>query len=170
MKNVKNGERGQSPRMADPVFRRRLAIRTALIALLVALGAISMVIGRSHTIVLDDMRPKDGSYEPVRMLSARIGHGKEIDLSTGVRELVTVSGQRHELVVDWMDGSAPLTKEISIPFGQDFVIVYLPKLKAGTDTWMEPFFPYADAKPAEEKNAAPTDPGAAPAEQPALKP
>lgn len=158
MKNREKGAaQGQSPRMADPVFRRRLAIRATLVALLVALGAFSMVVGRGHTIVLDDMRPKDGSYEAVRMLSARIGHGKSVELSTGVRELVTVSGQRHKLVVDWMDGSAPLEKELSIPFGQDFVIVYLPKLKAGAEGWMEPFFPYADAKLPEDKPAAPAD-------------
>jgi hypothetical protein len=158
-KNGKNG--AQPPRMADPVFRRRLAIRGALVALLVALGAFSMIVGRGHTIVLDDMKSKDGAYEAVRMLSARIGHGKEIELSTGVRELVTVSGQRHKLVVDWMDGQAPLEQEISIPFGQDFVIVYLPKLKAGMDGWVEPFFPYANPAPAEAPAAAPADPSAA---------
>lgn len=135
--------RGQSPRMADPVFRRRLRIRAVLVVFVVAIGAFAMVVGRGHTVVLDDMRPKDGSYEPVRMLSATIGRGKPIELSTGVREVVAIMGQRPKLVVDWMDGTAPVEKELSIPFGQDFVIVYLPKLKAGIEPWVEPFFPYA---------------------------
>ncbi len=150
-----NGTSGLSARLADPVFRRRLAIRAALVALVAGIGAFSMVVGRGHTVVLDDMRPKDGSYEPVRMLSAKLGRGKAVELSSGVRELVTVTGQSPKLVVDWMDGSEPVSVELSIPFKQDFVIVYLPKLKAGTEPWVEPFFPYANAKPAEEPAAPP---------------
>jgi len=154
-----NGKNGRAPRMADPVFRRRLAIRAALVAALVALGAFSMVIGKGHTIVLDDMAAKDGSYEAIRACAVKVGRGKDIEMTRGVRELVTVTGQRFKLAVDWLDGSAPLVKSIDIPFGQEYVIVYLPRLKAGIEPWIEPFFPF-DQVPDEPAAPAPLEPAA----------
>lgn len=163
---MSNGKEQSLRRIANPVFRRRLFIRVALCILLAALGAFSMIVGKGHSIVLDDMRPKDGSYESVRALSVRVDRGKPIALSTGVREIVVVTGQRHTLTVDWLDGSAPLARAFEIPFGQEFVIVAIPKLKAGIEPAIEPFFPYANTKPAEEPASAPAPNGEAAAPKP----
>jgi len=151
---MSNGKTQVLSRFADPVFRRRLAIRIGLGALLAAVGAFSMIVGKGHSIVLDDMRPKDGTSEPVRMALVKVDKQKKaVDLQPGVREIVPVTGQRHTLSVDWMDGTAPTILPVRIAFGQEFVIVSLPKLKVGAESAIEPFFPYEE-KPAEA--AAPT--------------
>jgi hypothetical protein len=140
-----------------PVRTRRFIVRTLLILVLIGLGAFSLVVGKGHTAVLDNMRPKTESDPPApRLLTIRLDGGEPVELTSGVRDLVLLRGQKHTYEVDWLNGQPPQRGEFSIPFSQEYILISLPKLKAGRDDWIEPFFPFAQAAVANDPDAART--------------
>ncbi len=145
---------------SNPAFKtRRLVIRLGLCLFLIALGAFSLLIGKGHTIVLDDMRPKDGGPPAVRIASVIVDGQPAVDSTAGARDLVKVRGQRHRLTVNWMDGSPAFKTTFTVSLSQEWLLLSLPKLKAGMTPYLEPFFPFEQTPP-EEKAAAPTSPAA----------
>lgn len=127
---------------------RTLAVRAGIAVVLAGVGALSMVIGKGHTVILDTARPKDPSDPPApRLVSVSLDGREPVELSAGIRELALLQGQKHRYEIDWLDGGAPSEGEFSIPFAQEFVILSLPRLKAGRDDWLIPYSPY-DREPA----------------------
>lgn len=127
-----------------PSAARTLAVRAGIVLVLVGVGALSMILGKGHTVILDTARPKDPSDPPApRLVSVRLDGRDPVELSAGIRELALLQGQKHRYEIDWLDGSAPTKGEFSIEFSQEFVILSLPRLKAGRDDWLIPYSPYA---------------------------
>jgi hypothetical protein len=145
----------KSPRV--PVRTRRLIVRSLLVLALVGLGAVSLVVGKGHTVVLDNMRPKAESDPPApRLVTIRLDGKEPVELTAGVRDLALLMGQSHTYEVDWLNGQPPQRGEFSIPFSQEYVLVSIPRLKAGRDDWIEPFFPFEQAAVTNDPDSART--------------
>jgi len=140
-----------------PVRTRRLIVRSLLILVLIGLGAVSLVVGKGHTAVLDNMRPKtEGDPATPRLVTISLDDGEPVELTAGVRDLVLLMGQKHTYEVDWLNGQPPQRGEFSIPFSQEYVLISIPRLKAGRDDWIEPFFPFEQAAVTNDPDAART--------------
>ncbi len=140
-----------------PDRKRRLIVRSLLILVLLGLGAVSLVVGKGHTAVLDNMRPKtEGDPAAPRLVTIRLDDGEPVELTAGVRDLVLLMGQSHTYEVDWLNGQPPQQGEFSIPFSQEYILISIPRLKAGRDDWIEPFFPFEQAAVTNDPDAART--------------
>jgi len=143
--------------MMGTVRTRRFIVRSLLILALIGLGAVSLVVGKGHTAVLDNMRPKTEADPPApRLVTIRIDNGEPVELTAGVRDLILLMGQTHTYEVDWLNGQPPQRGEFSIPFSQEYILISIPRLKAGRDDWIEPFFPFEQAAVTNDPDSART--------------
>jgi len=136
---------------------RRLLVRAGLIFTAVLVAALSLYIGKGHTVVLDNMRPKTEDGPPAaKLVSVRLDGGEPVELTSGVRDLAKLMGQSHEYEIDLLDGSAPLKGRFRIAFGQEYIILSIPRLKAGLEPWIEPFFPFEQTAVTDDPDAGRT--------------
>ncbi|TXT50769.1 MAG: hypothetical protein FD137_224 [Spirochaetes bacterium] len=57
----------------------------------------------------------------------------------GDRDKAVIQGQSHKIKVElFMEGRTE-ERTFRVPFGQDMVIIYVPKLLAGQEPWLESF-------------------------------
>jgi hypothetical protein len=135
-------------RAADsPTRRRRLLVRCALLAAYAALLALVFVLGKGHTILLDN---KDaGGERAVDGLVISVNGGEEIELYPGDRDKAVVMGQRHRVAVETMDGRK-VERAIRLPIGQEMLLLSIPMLVAGSEPMLTPFEPLDVAPPPDE--------------------
>lgn len=132
-------------------MKKTLLIRLAALALCVALGAVMMVIGRGHTIYLDNKTLEDyqgqeyKSFEKVVITVA--GEEEAIKLAKRERDMATCMGQSFHMTLEITEkkGDQPRVEEIDLklPYNMDGIIVNLPALLAGLpeEAWMTEFIP-----------------------------
>lgn len=140
--------------------KKALLIRLAALALCVALGAVMMVIGRGHTIYLDNKTVEDyqgqeyKSFEKV-VISVK-GAEKEIKLAKRERDMATCIGQNFHMTLEITEkkGDQPRVEEIDLklPYNMDGIIINLPALLAGLpeEAWMTEFIPAPEPEEPEE--------------------
>ncbi|MGP1418316.1 MAG: DUF6672 family protein [Sphaerochaetaceae bacterium] len=120
--------------------------RTALIAVLVLLAVLMFVIGRQHSILIDNKAIEiDGAeHKAFSLCQVRIDGLEEKELARRDRIEVKVQGQRHKITLSYVDSSnndKTLEVRFRVPLGEDMVLISLPALAAGLEQgkWLSPF-------------------------------
>lgn len=129
---------------------KTLLIRLAAVALCVVLGAVMMVVGRGHTIYLDNKTLEDyqgKEYKSFEKVVISVKGEEEIKLAKRERDMATCMGQNFHMTVEIIEkkGEEPRVEEIDLklPYSMDGIIVNLPALLAGLpeEAWMTEFIP-----------------------------
>ncbi len=129
---------------------KKLLFRLGAVAVLLAIAAVMMVIGRGHTVYLDNKTLEhDGTeykaYYKIEVSTKNME--KTAKLMARDRGMSTWIGQSFhmDLVVTEKEGDAPKSFEIdlSLPYGVDNPVINLPALLAGekADVWLDEFIP-----------------------------
>lgn len=139
--------------------KKALLIRLIVVALCVALGAAMMVIGRGHTIYLDNKTLEDyqgQEYKSFEKVVISVKGQEEIKLAKRERDMATCLGQSFHMTVEVTEkkGGEPRVEEIDLklPYSMDGIIVNLPALLAGLpeEAWMTEFIPAPEPEDTEE--------------------
>ena len=94
---------------------------------------------KSHTILIDNADAPDGSYTAIEGMAVQINKLESSEYYPGDRDKAIVQGQRHTIKVElFMEGRTE-ERNFRVPFGQNMLIIYVPKLLANQEPWLEPF-------------------------------
>jgi len=149
--------------------RKRLIVRSALVAVYVALLVLMLLMGKRHTILIDNKEAEDGSYAAIDGMSVQIDSLESAEYYPGDRDKAVVNGQRHTIKVEIFAESKVVEQSFTVPFGQDMLILSVPKLVAGITPYVETFVPptesavAADSSQPQEFGGDAAAPDAAPA-------
>lgn len=129
---------------------RRILIPAAVVLLCVALGAIMMVIGRGHTVYLDNktLEYNGTEYKAFHHVDVSVkGAEKLIKLDARDRGSAIWLGQNFHMNLTITDqkGDQPryLSVDLKLPYGMDGPIINLPALLNGLpqEAWLDEFIP-----------------------------
>jgi hypothetical protein len=118
---------------------RSLIARSILLVLYIAIMMIMVVTGRRHTILIDNKDAPDGSYTAIDGMEVQINNLEALEYYPGDRDKAVVQGQRHKIKVDMFMEGREFEASFRIPFGQDMILLSVPKLAAGIEPYFEPF-------------------------------
>ncbi len=118
---------------------RRLMVKAGLLVLYIALTLFVFINGRSHTFLIDNKSLDDGAIPAMRRVKVFIDNQKPIELYARDRELLMVRGQGHRIRIETQDPASRLEAKFSVPFGDDMVLISVPKMASGADDFWEQF-------------------------------
>ena len=138
---------------------KRTFLRLAAILVLIALGGVMMVIGRGHTIYLDNQPLEYGGtvYEAPWQVTAAVDDEDAARLYAGERGMASCMGQRFRATVKvvWEEGGPEeqVDLTVSLPYNRDELLVNLPAWLAGLpqEAWLVPFVSAAPAAGQEDE-------------------
>jgi len=140
--------------------KRRIAFCLLLLLILVGIAAAMMVIGRGHTIYLDNKTLEDyhgQEYKAAHKIVVTVKGEEVAKLNQRDRGMAIWIGQnfRMTLEVTQEKGGEPETREISLklPYDMDGIIVNLPAVLAGLpeEAWLSEFIPAETEEEEEEE-------------------
>lgn len=150
------------------IIIRRLLIRLALVVLYTSLVLWVFVLGKGHSLIIDNKDLADGSLTAAPEGNLVSVDGKEAsELYPGDRIMEAVKGQTHTIAIEDISGGNRIERKITLPLTKDTLLVSIPKLIAGINPAIEVFVPLntAPANEAEEESKNEfTSPDAAPPE------
>lgn len=129
---------------------KKLLIRLGVLLVVVAIGAVMMVIGRGHTVYLDNKTLEYNGQEVkayYKVVVTSKSMEKPANLLARDRGMAKCVGQsfRMDLTVTEAEGDAPKSKSVnlSLPYGMDNPIINIPALLAGLpqEAWLDEFIP-----------------------------
>jgi hypothetical protein len=133
------------------VTLRRNGIRAALCVLWILAGVLLFVFNRGHTLLVDNRGAADGSYTAPDLISVSIDGGKGVEFFRNDRDRVTVAGIGHRIRIEFTDGREPIEGEFSLGLKDDMYLLSVPKMLAGIEPFVEPFFVQQEVRPADEE-------------------
>ncbi len=139
---------GDKPRV------RRMVVRAAIAAVYLALGLWVFIGGRGHTLLLDNKSAEDGSYAAFNQVDVSVNGKEAIPLARRERDKALVVGQKHTIRFD--ANGKTYEASFRVPFGEDLILVSIPKLAAGIEPFWEPFRTETVPRPQAEEEAVPS--------------
>ncbi len=139
------------------IAQRRLLIRIACIVLVLLVALWMFLIGRQHTILLDNKTVElpSGTIQALKMVDVQVDKQPGFEMYPRGRDQATVMGQKHTLTMRFTDAQfndVEIVRSFTVPVGQDMVLIALPLLaaqpEAGQDVWLTPFEPLVAPAPA----------------------
>lgn len=138
--------------------KRQFLFRAAALLIILAIAALMFVIGRGHTVYIDNKTMEYEGKTVDAFYKVRVNvRGEEVaKLSARDRGMTDVMGQKITMALEITDAkdAAPRSEEItlSIPYGMDGIVVNLPALLAGLpqEACMEEFVVTSAAEEEEE--------------------
>ncbi|MBB6481707.1 DUF6672 family protein [Spirochaeta isovalerica] len=122
---------------------KRIAIRSAALALLVLLALFFYFTGKGHSLLLDNKTVTLGGveYAALNMLEVKVDRGEDREIFKRDRIKEDVVGQGHKITVTYLDKGMEkvIEEKFRIRTGQDMYLISLPALIGGSDQWLEPF-------------------------------
>ena len=103
---------------------RRL-VKIGLIIAYLFIMALMFLLGRSHTVLIDN-NSIPGGVSAVDGCTISFGGDKPIEMFKGDRDKIMLRGQTHRVTVSFFDGREDVTGTISIPLFEDAVLVSIP--------------------------------------------
>ena len=147
---------------------RRLLIRLALVVVYAGLVMLTFVLGKGHTLLIDNKDLADGTLTAAMDGNMVSIDGREAsEVYPGDRIMETVKGQTHTVTIEDMSRRQPIERTITLPLGEDMLLVSIPKLIAGVEPAVEVFVPVNVAPPGESESESKnefTSPDAVPPE------
>jgi hypothetical protein len=133
------------------VARRRFAVRAGLIAVyILAVGAV-FVLGKSHTLLIDNKDLADGSGTAIDGVLVSVDGREPLELYKGDRDMVKLKGQRHRVSIEPIMGGDKVEASIELPIDSDMLLLSVPKLAGKQGSFIEPFVPRDQPRPADEE-------------------
>lgn len=121
---------------------RTLLIRAGVILFILILAVVMFIIGKSHTILVDNKSIDD--YQALQLVEVQVGKQPILELAARDRDKFDVTGQRHTVRVIYTDRQWEehvIERKIVLPLMQDMVMILLPVLVANPDAdqalWLE---------------------------------
>jgi hypothetical protein len=146
---------------------RRLLVRGGLVIVYVVLVGLFFVLGKSHSLLIDNKSLADGSAEAIDGVLVSVDGREALELYSGDRDIALLKGQRHSISVELITGERVVDKRrFALPIDTDMLLLSVPKLVAGQEPFIEPFVQRDQPRPAGEEvgntNAftSPDDPAA----------
>lgn len=139
---------------------KTLLIRLAALAVVVAVAAAMMVIGRGHTLYFDNKTIEDyqgQEYKAFERVVVTVKGEEVAKLGKRERGMATWIGQNFRMTLEITEkkGDEPRTEEISIqlPYSVDGIVINLPAYLAGLpeDAWFSEFVPMVEEEPGEDE-------------------
>ena len=137
---------------------KRWIIRAAVVAVVIAVSALMMVIGRGHTIYVDNKTVEYGgqSYKGFDKVEVSIKGQDTAKLYPRERSMAPWIGQsfRMDLLITGEDGQeTPYAVNLSLPYNMDGIILNIPALMAGLpeEAWLSEFIPTPTAETDEDE-------------------
>jgi len=147
---------------------RRLLIRLALVVVYAGLVMLTFVLGKGHSLIIDNKDLADGTLTAAMDGNMVSIDGREAsEVYPGDRIMETVKGQTHTVAIEDMSGGNRIERTITLPLGEDMLLVSIPKLIAGVAPAVEVFVPVNVAPPSESESESKnefTSPDAVPLE------
>ena len=140
--------------------KRTLFFRIGAIAILLAIGAVMMVIGRGHTVYLDNKKLEVGgqTYDTPYKVVVFVNGEKVAKLYDKERGMATCIGQNFEMTLEITQekggDETTETYQIKLPYNMDGIVINLPGYLAGLsqDDYISEFVPMATEEPAAEED------------------
>lgn len=139
---------------------KTLLIRLAALAFCITLGAVMMVIGRGHTIYLDNktLEGYNGQdYKAYERVVITVKDEQVAKLGKRERGAATWIGQNFKMTLEITEskGDEPKIQEVSVqlPYDVDGIVINLPAYLAGLpeDAWYSEFVPMVEEDPGDEE-------------------
>ena len=108
---------------------RRL-VKIGLIIAYLCIMALMFLLGRSHTVLIDN-NSIPGGVSAIDGCTISFGGDKPIEMFKGDRDKIMLRGQTHRVTVSFFDGREDVTGTISIPLFEDAVLVSIPAFISG---------------------------------------
>ncbi|MCI8303456.1 MAG: hypothetical protein HFF52_02395 [Lawsonibacter sp.] len=138
---------------------RKLLFRIGALAICVIVAAVMLVIGRGHTIYLDNKTVEDyngQSYSAFHKVVITVKGEEVAKLGKRERGMSTWMGQNFRMTLEITEqkGDDPVIKEVDVklPYSVDGIIINLPALLAGLpeEAWFDEFIPAPEPDISEE--------------------
>ena len=144
---------------------RSLLYKIGALLILVAICVVMFIIGRGHTVYLDNktMEYEGQEYKAFHRCTVYVNGEKLSKLSAKDRGMATTMGQSFTMTLEITADkkSDPVTKEftIKLPYSLDGIVVNLPGLVEGLpeEAWMSEFVSLATEETTEEDEEIVTD-------------
>lgn len=141
-----------SGKTIDPkVALRRLLVRSGLVAAYFLLIGVAFVLGKGHTLLVDNKDAKDGSFLAADGILVSVDGKEALELYKGDRELVVVQGQRHSVTLEPVSGGGKITRSLRLPMDGDMLLLSVPRLVADREPFFEPFIQKDQPRPVGEE-------------------
>ncbi len=131
------------------VAARRLAVRAALVVLYVGLAALAFVLGKGHTILVDNKDAGDGSAPAFDGVMVAVDRQEALEMYPGDRLAASVMGQSHTVTIEDINAGTKIERRIRLPIGEEMLLLSVPKLAAGLEPAIVPFVAQQAAAPEE---------------------
>ena len=138
---------------------RKWVFRGCTLLVVLAIGAVMFVIGRGHTVYIDNktLEYNGETYEALQRSEVYVGGERLSKLAKRERTMSTVIGQSFEmkLINTASKGDEPteVTVKLTLPYGWDGIVVNIPGYLAGLpqDAWMTEFVSAPEPESEEEE-------------------
>ncbi|MBP5239502.1 MAG: hypothetical protein J6Z15_02795 [Oscillospiraceae bacterium] len=140
--------------------KRRLLVRICAVAVLILIAALMMLIGRGHTVYLDNktLEYNGSTYEAPYKVTVTVKGEQTAKLYEKERGSATNIGQSFEMTLEVMKekgGSESVsTHSFKLPYSIDGIVVNIPGILAGLpeDAWMSEFVSLVPDEPVEDES------------------
>ena len=105
-------------------------VKIGLIIAYLCIMALMFLLGRSHTVLIDN-NSIPGGVSAIDGCTISFGGDKPIEMFKGDRDKIMLRGQTHRVTVSFFDGREDVTGTISIPLFEDAVLVSIPVFISG---------------------------------------
>lgn len=126
---------------------RKILFRTATIVALLAICAVMMIIGRGHTVYIDNktLEYNGETYSAMNKVTVYVGGERIAKLAKRERGMSINVGQNFKMTLEIVKekGDDPVTQEVAIklPYSIDGIVINLPGYLEGLpeEAWMSEF-------------------------------
>ena len=125
--------------MRNDIKRRRLFIRLSLAVVWIGLGILLFVLNRGHSLLVDNHNIESPGLKAPDLISVSMNNGKAFEFFRGDRDLFKVKGARHQISIEFSDGTPPFQTSFTLPLGPDMFLLSIPKMVNGIEPFIEVF-------------------------------
>lgn len=116
---------------------RRILFTLGFVAILVAISVVCFIVGRGHTVYLDNKTTEDEVYHSYNAIDVYYKGEKVSTLNARERISVTTIGQNCEIELHYRkgknDSKTEMVAYLKLPYNLDGIVINLPALIEGAD-------------------------------------
>ena len=106
-------------------------VNIGLVIFYLLLMALMFLLGRSHTVLIDNKSDPNGAYKAIDGCTISFNGEKPSEMFKGDRDKIMLRGQTHRVKVSFFNGQEEITGTITIPLFEDAVMVSIPAFVKG---------------------------------------
>ena len=106
-------------------------VKIGLVVFYLFLMALMFLLGRSHTVLIDNKSDPNGAYKAIDGCTISFNGEKPIEMFKGDRDKIMLRGQTHRVKVSFFNGQEDVIGIITIPLFEDAVMVSIPAFVKG---------------------------------------